>query len=112
MITDRWRWAWQSCSSTRALTWTSSITAAHAVSVAKKRVPHVLLLDIGLPILNGYQVAAEFRSDSKLRNVLIIAISAYSPHMFPSRPAKDDFNHYLVKPVEFHELLPLIGRAH
>ena len=53
-----------------------------AVTVARTRKPDVLLLDIGLPGMDGYQVAAAFRSDAKLKDTFIIANSGYSPGMF------------------------------
>ena len=71
----------------------------------------MLLLDIGLPGLNGYQVAGQFRSDEILKDVLIIAISGYSPDMYPGRNQQGYFDHYLVKPVDFRALIPLITRA-
>jgi CheY-like chemotaxis protein len=81
-----------------------------ALAVARLRRPDILLLDIGLPGIDGYQVAAEFRSDAKLRDVYIIAISAYSAGMVRGRSQKEsDFDHYLVKPVEFSTLLPLLS---
>ncbi len=81
-----------------------------ALTVAKARKPDVLLLDIGLPDLDGYQVAARFKSDATLKSVLIIAISGYSPDMFPAR-SKREFDHYLVKPVDLKALLPLIRKT-
>lgn len=81
-----------------------------ALAIAKNRRPDVLLLDIGLPGLNGYQVARQFRSDDKLKDVFIIAISGYSPDMFSSRSAQWDFDHYFTKPVEFKALLPFLGK--
>jgi CheY-like chemotaxis protein len=80
-----------------------------ALAVARLRRPDILLLDIGLPGIDGYQVAAEFRSDAKLRDVYIIAISGYSPGMLKGRSRQVDFDHYLVKPVEFSDLLPLLS---
>ena len=56
-----------------------------AVTASKTRRPDILLLDIGLPGLNGYEVAALFRCDDQLKNVFIIAISGYSPDMFSGR---------------------------
>jgi CheY-like chemotaxis protein len=82
-----------------------------AVNVARTHKPDVLLLDIGLPGLNGYQVAANFRSDETLKNVLIIAISGYSRDMFREHWKKEYFDHYLVKPVDFRTLLPLISKT-
>jgi CheY-like chemotaxis protein len=82
-----------------------------ALTVAKVCRPDVLLLDIGLPGLNGYQVAGQFKSDERLKDVLIIAISGYSPDMYPGRSQQGHFDHYLVKPVDFRALLPLIDRT-
>ena len=81
-----------------------------AVTAATNRRPDVLLLDIGLPGLDGYQVARKFRSDDKLKNVFIIAISGYSTDMFVKRSTQGDFDHYFTKPVEFRTILPLIAR--
>jgi CheY-like chemotaxis protein len=52
-----------------------------AVAAAKNRKPDVLLLDIGLPDWDGYQVARHFRGDDQLKDVFIIAVSGYSPDM-------------------------------
>jgi CheY-like chemotaxis protein len=82
-----------------------------AVTVAKTRKPDVLLLDIGLPGLNGYQVAGQFRSDERLKDTIIIAISGYSRNMFERLSKPGDFDHYLVKPVDFRTLLPLINKT-
>jgi CheY-like chemotaxis protein len=82
-----------------------------AVTVAKTHKPDVLLLDIGLPGLNGYQVAGQFRSDERLKDTIIIAISGYSRNMFERLSKPGDFDHYLVKPVDFRTLLPLINKT-
>ncbi len=79
------------------------------VTAAKHRRPDVLLLDIGLPGLDGYQVARHFRSDGQLKDVMIIAISGYSRDMFPGRSTSGDFDHYFTKPVDLGTLLPLIS---
>jgi two-component system, sensor histidine kinase len=82
-----------------------------AVTAAHNRRPDVLLLDIGLPGLDGYQVARQFRSDDRLRSVFIIAISGYSQDMFLSRYRPGEFDHYFTKPVHFNTLLPIIKNA-
>ena len=81
-----------------------------AVTSARTRRPDILLLDIGLPGLNGYEVAGLFRSDAKLKDVLIIAISAYSPDTFAGRYDQSIFDHYLLKPVDFKTLVPLLRK--
>ena len=60
-----------------------------AMTVARIRRPDVLLLDIGLPGLNGFEVAGQFRIDERLKTVLIIAISGYSADMLLERRARD-----------------------
>jgi DNA-binding response OmpR family regulator len=82
-----------------------------AVNLARSRRPDFLLLDIGLPGLNGYQVAGELRADDALKDVVIIAISGYSPEMLRGHWPKEHFDHYLVKPVDFTTLLPLITKT-
>ena len=62
-----------------------------AVTAAKNRRPDILLLDIGLPGWDGYRVARKFRSDEQLKDVFIIAISGYSPDMFPERSTAGGF---------------------
>ena len=86
-------------------------TGGEAVTAAKLRRPDALLLDIGLPGLDGYQVARRFRSDDELKDVLIIAISGYSPEMSRGRSKQADFDHYFTKPVDFKTLLSLIHKA-
>jgi CheY-like chemotaxis protein len=71
--------------------------------------PNFILLDIGLPDLDGYQVAGLLRNDPELRNIVIIAMSAYSPDMYQSRSHQAMFDHYLVKPVDFTSLLSLLN---
>ncbi len=70
--------------------------------------PHFILLDIGLPGLDGYQVAEQIRNDPILKSVVIIAISAYGPDYRAERRCRADFNHYLTKPVLIDDLLPLL----
>ena len=82
-----------------------------ALTAAKNRRPDVLLLDIGLPGLDGFQVARLFRSDDQLKTVCIIAISGYSPDMFLQHYTPGDFDHHFTKPVDFKTLLPLLSKA-
>jgi CheY-like chemotaxis protein len=81
-----------------------------ALRAARARRPDVVLLDIRLPGLNGFQVAEQMRSDPALKDVFIIAISAYSPDMFPGQPRRAGFDHQLVKPVEFQTITSLLTR--
>jgi DNA-binding response OmpR family regulator len=86
-----------------------TLMAGHLVlATARSFRPHFILLDIGLPGVDGYQVAELLREDPDLKNVVIIAISAYSPGTHPGRSGPARFDHYLVKPVNFESLLSLL----
>ena len=74
------------------------------LALARDFKPDVLLLDIGLPRLSGYEIAKRIRSDDSLRNVVIIAITGYGQAEDRARAMASGFDHYLTKPVEFGEL--------
>jgi len=77
---------------------------ATGLQLARDFRPDVLLLDIGLPRLSGYEIAKRVRSDDSLRNVVIIAITGYGQADDRARAMASGFDHYLTKPVEFGDL--------
>jgi DNA-binding response OmpR family regulator len=79
-----------------------------ALRIAAEFHPHITLLDIGLPDIDGYEVARRLRSDNTLRAMTIIAISGYGDEEARQQAKAIGFNHYLVKPVTFTELRPLL----
>ena len=75
-----------------------------ALTVAKAFQPEIVMLDIGLPGLDGYAVAGRLRETDSTRNSLLIAISGYGQPMDEARSRKSGFDLHLVKPVEFSSL--------
>jgi CheY-like chemotaxis protein len=82
-----------------------------ALRVAKARRPDAVLLDIGLPGLDGFQVAEAMRKEPDLQSVLIVAVSGYDQAMFPERSKQASFDHQLVKPVDFQTISALLDKA-
>lgn len=70
--------------------------------------PDVVLLDIGLPDIDGCEVAQRLRQDSEFAGICIIAMTGYSGEADRNRAEQAGFNHYLVKPVELIRLLDLL----
>jgi signal transduction histidine kinase len=70
--------------------------------------PAAVLLDIGLPGMDGYQVAEAIRRDPILRTTTLISVSGYSLDTETNRDRV--FDHHLVKPVDFDALLRLLDR--
>jgi PAS domain S-box-containing protein len=62
--------------------------------------PDVVLLDIGLPVMDGYEVAKRLRSRVPISQMRIVALSGYGQHADRERAAQAGFDNYLVKPVE------------
>jgi CheY-like chemotaxis protein len=62
--------------------------------------PDVVLLDIGLPVMDGYEVAQRLRSRIPVEQMRIVALSGYGRQADRDRAAQAGFDDYLVKPVE------------
>src|SRR5262249_28181805 len=70
--------------------------------------PKVILLDIGLPGLDGYSVAQKFREQPETRDVLLIALTGYGQPEDRERSKAAGFDYHLVKPVDYHAIEALI----
>jgi signal transduction histidine kinase len=77
---------------------------AHDGEEALRLVPRVrpdaVLLDIGLPRMNGYEVAECIRSDPENRDVLIVAVSGYGQEEHRLRSKQAGFDQHVVKPID------------
>lgn len=73
-------------------------------------VPDVVLLDIGLPGMDGYAVAKAIRGNPTLTALKLIAVSGYGQDEDRQRSEDAGFNFHLVKPVEHEALSELIGK--
>jgi CheY-like chemotaxis protein len=78
-------------------------TAVHsgleAIDVALKVVPHVVLLDIGLPGMNGYEAAGLLRRESLLDHTLLVAVTGWGRESDQRAALKAGFDMHLTKPV-------------
>jgi two-component system, OmpR family, response regulator len=81
-----------------------------ALAMAREAPPDVILLDIGLPGIDGYEVARLVRRNTRGREPFIVAISGYGRDDDRRRAADAGIDLYLLKPVEFHNLQPLLKR--
>ena len=79
-----------------------------AIEAAKAFSPDIILLDLGLPGLDGFQVAQTLRADPRFRQTRLIAVSGYGQSEDRKRSEVAGFDHHLVKPVDFAALCATI----
>lgn len=85
-------------------------TGPTGVEMATSSRPDVVLLDIGLPGMDGFQVARLLRARPEFKDVVLCALTGYTPSEADrQRQEETGFNHYYVKPVDFAKLLALFA---
>jgi PAS domain S-box-containing protein len=85
-------------------------TGPKGLQAALSEKPDVVLMDIGLPGMDGCQVAALIREHKDLGNMRLIAISGYGQEAAQRRSQLVGFDHHLVKPVDPAKLQELLSR--
>jgi CheY-like chemotaxis protein len=89
------------------------VTTVHdgvaAVAEAERRSPDVVLLDLGLPLLDGFEVAERLRRVPGGPRPRLIAVSGYGQAGDRQRTASAGFEHHLVKPIDYHALVNLLS---
>ncbi len=71
--------------------------------------PNVVLLDIGLPGLNGFEVAKQLRQQPALQNAVLVAMTGYGGASDLQRSFEAGFDHHLVKPGDFGKVLQILA---
>ena len=79
------------------------------VEVAGEFRPEVMLLDIGLPKLNGYEACCRIREQPWGKKVVLIAVTGWGQEEDRRLSHEAGFNHHLVKPVDPQELMKLLA---
>jgi signal transduction histidine kinase/ActR/RegA family two-component response regulator len=73
--------------------------------------PAVVLLDIGLPKINGYEAARQIRQHEWGKQMVLIALTGWGQDEDRRHSTEAGFNHHLVKPIKLAPLLKLLARA-
>jgi two-component system, chemotaxis family, CheB/CheR fusion protein len=70
-----------------------------------------VLLDLGMPGLDGYKVAERLRAEPALEGALVIALTGWGQAQHRRRSAAAGFDHHLVKPLDLTHLQDLLARS-
>ncbi|WP_437967171.1 ATP-binding protein [Sorangium sp. So ce260] len=92
-----------------------TVSMAHdgpaALETARASKPELVLLDIGLPGMDGYEVVRRLRAEPELRRSYIAAVSGYGQDQDRRRSREAGFDAHLTKPVATAQLLALVAEA-
>lgn len=79
------------------------------VSMAQINAPDLFLIDLFMPVLDGWGVLTELRSDARTRGIPCVAVTAYDSQ-YTRSSSREDFDAYITKPFKSKELLQTIER--
>lgn len=84
---------------------TIAVDGGQGADMAVSESPDLILLDMSLPVMNGWEVAQKLKADSATRNIPIIALTAHAMGGDREKALDAGCNEYETKPVEFKRLL-------
>jgi CheY-like chemotaxis protein len=85
--------------------------AVQALALAGEAAPDVVILDIELPVMNGYELALRLRALPQLARSQFIALTGYGQAHDQRQSFESGFHHHFVKPVDIDRLLKLVGEG-
>jgi PAS domain S-box-containing protein len=80
-----------------------------AVQTAAEFQPHVVLMDLGMPRLNGYEAARQMRQHAWGKDILLVALTGWGQDEDKKRTKEAGFDHHLTKPAEPSEIRKLLA---
>lgn len=83
---------------------------AQGLRLAREREPEVVFCDIGLPGMDGYEVARALRADERLRSVHLVALTGYALPEDVSRATEAGFDDHVAKPPSIERLVEILSR--
>jgi DNA-binding response OmpR family regulator len=83
-----------------------------ALAAARDYRPHVVVLDLGLPDITGYEVAERLRADPDSSRIPVVAVTGYGQESDRRRAREAGIDHHLTKPVDPDALVAFISASH
>ena len=85
--------------------------ASRGLDIADEFRPDVCIFDIGLPKMNGYELATQLRGKPWAKDVVLVALTGWGMEEHRRRSAESGFNHHLTKPVDLDQLQQILAEA-
>jgi CheY-like chemotaxis protein len=88
----------------------TAVNGEDALAVALLAEPHLILMDIAMPVLDGIEATRLIRQQEKLKDVPIVILSAFETDAFRQKAIEAGVNGYFTKPVDFERLRQFIQK--
>jgi CheY-like chemotaxis protein len=89
----------------------TAFDAEGGLSAARRFGPDVILCDIGLPGMDGYQIIRKIREDTQLKPIYVVALTGYGREADRNQALASGFDLHLTKPIDWPTLAATLGRA-
>lgn len=87
-----------------------AVNGREAVAVAERERPGVILMDLAMPMLDGFEAIRSLRENAELAGVRIVAVTAYDMAEARDKAQSAGCDHYLSKPIDFNRLSVLLEK--
>lgn len=87
-------------------------SGVQALAVLEQSVPDLVISDIGMPGMDGYELARRIRQDARWSGVVLVALTGYGLEDDRELARAAGFDRYLVKPASIQSLKPLLADLH
>jgi len=87
-----------------------AVNGQEALKIAQQECPHLILMDLNMPVLDGFGAVRGIRELTRMCDVPIVAMSAHNTIDHRAKASAVGFNDYLTKPINLAQMIDLIRR--
>jgi CheY-like chemotaxis protein len=81
------------------------------LAMARAHMPALILLDVQMPVMNGYMVIRELRNDPELRKIKVIAVTSFAMKGDREKALRAGFDEYVTKPIDTRKFPELVKQV-
>lgn len=94
----------------RKFTVVNAVDGEQAIAMARSESPSIILMDMSLPVLDGWEATRRIKNDDALKHIPVIGLTAHAMSGDRERALQAGCDEYATKPINFEKLLELIAR--
>ncbi|MFH1394636.1 MAG: response regulator [Candidatus Omnitrophota bacterium] len=88
----------------------SAVNGKEALDILKKMIPDLILLDLRLPVIDGYEVCQRIKTDSKLKKIPVILLTASNVSKVEKTAKKFNVEGFIIKPFDYKDLIAKVEK--